>query len=65
MKSVGDFFSSKPIKIILKTLLFLIILIIVIFVVWTILLNAGRKNTRKVKYRPLTKKELKEFEDEE
>ncbi len=64
LKSVGDFFSSDAVTTVLTVLGIIIVLIIVILVTWIVVLNAGRKH-RKVKYRPLSKKERREFEDEE
>ncbi len=65
VKSIGDFFTSDLVKTILKFLLCIVIVVIVILIIWIFGLNLGKKKNRKVKYRKFSKKELREFEDDE
>ena len=63
LKSVGDFFTSKGVKTVVIVLIVIIALVVAVLVGWILLLNYGKKRDRKVKYRPLSKKERKEWDE--
>ena len=63
LKSVGDFFTSKGVKTVVIVLVVIIALVVAVLVGWILLLNYGKKRDRKVKYRPLSKKERKEWDE--
>ncbi len=64
-KTISDFFTSDGVRTVLLAVVGIIALTIVILIIWILALNLGKKKGRKVKFRPFSKKELREFEDEE
>lgn len=58
-KAVGDFLTSGFMKIVYIALTVLA----VAFILWVVVLNFGKKRSRNIKYKPLSKRDFEEYED--